>query len=84
MQGIIVTAEGVGAGVALLGGIVAVVNWTVSKTVDARLGSLREDLQKWINGSFMRAAEVNAKLDGVTIRLEHIETNGCAKRGDHE
>lgn len=84
MQGIIVTAEGIGAGVALLAGIVGVVNWTVSKTVDARLGALREDLQKWINGSFMRAAEVNARLDGLGDRLENIETNGCAKRTEHQ
>lgn len=84
MQGINVTAEGIGAGVALLGGVVAVVNWTVSKTVDARLGSLRDDLQKWINGSFMRAAEVNARLDGLGDRIENIEIHGCARRADHE
>lgn len=84
MQGVTVTIEGIGVGIAAITAIVAVVNWTVSKTLEARLGPFREDMQRWINGSFMRSAEVNARLDGLNDRIEYIEVNGCAHRADHE
>ena len=33
----------------------------------------REDLRQWINGSFMRARETQAKLDEMEHRLDNVE-----------
>ena len=33
----------------------------------------RDDIKNWINGSFMRAGVVEAKLEAIADRLDHIE-----------
>ena len=33
----------------------------------------REDLREWINGSFMRTKLVQAELDAIVVRIDHLE-----------
>lgn len=80
MQAILVTAEGIGVGVAALVAIGA----TVRYVMRAELSTFRVEMREWVNGSFMRSKEVAATLKGFATRLEHIETNGCARRAEHE
>lgn len=80
MQGIAVTAEGIGTGIAAL----VAIGVTVRYVMRAELATFRVDMERWVNGSFMRSKEVGAKLEGFSARLEHIETNGCACRAEHE
>jgi Na+-transporting methylmalonyl-CoA/oxaloacetate decarboxylase gamma subunit len=79
LQGINVTAEGIGVGVAALGIIAA----TVRYVVRAELATFKIDIQTWVNGSFMRSKEVGATLDSFSERLDNLQSNGCAHRIDH-
>lgn len=80
MQGITVTPEGIGVGIAALGIIAA----TVRYVVRAELATFKVDIQTWVNGSFMRSKEVAATLDGFAAQLENLQENGCAHRIDHQ
>ncbi len=80
MQGMIVTAEGVGTGIAALVAIGA----TVRYVMRSELATFRVEMREWVNGSFMRSKEVAATIEGLSDRIDNIETNGCARRADHE
>lgn len=40
----------------------------------------REEMRKWINGSFLRSAVVTEKFESISGRLTDLQANGCARR----
>jgi len=45
------------------------------RTLDAaKRTEERDELKSWINGSFMRAAIVKGEIDGVTARVDRLES----------
>lgn len=89
-----VTAELLGAiasGALLLATIAATVQYVVAAqnsklevAIEQKFAALDKNIKEWVNGSFMRSKEVGVRLDGLSDRIENIETNGCARRADHE
>jgi len=62
------TPEGIGVGIAALGAIAATVKWVVR----AEMAEHTLQIQKWINGSFMRSKEVEARLDAQDTRIDEL------------
>lgn len=64
--------------------VMAGIGWIITVRVDIAFSKLRihiaegraqdkEELQRWINGSFLRSEVANARLDGLSTRVEAIE-----------
>lgn len=62
------TAEGIGVGIAALAAIAA----TVKYVVQSELAAHEIKIQTWINGSFMRAAVVTARMDAQDARINEL------------
>lgn len=72
------TPEGIGVGIAALGAIAGIVKWIVG----AEMAAHTLQIQQWINGSFMRSKEVEAKMATLETRVDGIEcaADNCPMR----
>lgn len=55
----------VGLGIAAATGFVGLLNAWIDVRAENRTNRLKEDIKEWVNGSFMRAATVEAKLEAM-------------------
>lgn len=63
------TPEGIAVGITALGAIAAIVKWIIS----AEMAAHTLQIQTWINGSFMRSKEVQAKIEALETRVDGVE-----------
>ena len=62
------------AGIALLGQLyVALAVSKLDTKIERVRAEDRAEMQRWINGSFMRAPEVRSELAGITRRVDVVE-----------
>lgn len=80
----------VGVGIAAATGFVGLLNAWIDVRAENRTNRLKEDLKEWVNGSFMRASTVEAKLetmeatqDALQREVADLRQHGCVRVNTH-
>ena len=67
--------DGAGFFLAVVVALVGSSNYIIGLRVENMLSKNMDTLRSWINGSFMRAPEVQARMNSIETRLELLEVS---------
>ena len=67
--------DAVGVISAAIAAAVSANNYVLKLHLEAAMGRQAEQLKTWINGSFLRAKEVQAHITALEARIEKLERN---------